>query len=85
MRVLTPGAPLPSTTDPVLVFVDVGKGSRAEFLVSSDAAPEGDGRCKPSKAVCAQLFVHPGDTQFFDVTKAKGVVQYQLDVLEVIK
>jgi hypothetical protein len=81
---LTPSKPLPSSTDPMLVFVKVGSGSQAEFLVSSDAVPEGDGRCKPSKKVCAQLFVKAGDTEFFDVARDGDTVQYQLDVLDVI-
>jgi hypothetical protein len=83
VRTLAPGAPLPSRANPVLVFVEV-RGGRAEFLVSSDATPEGDGRCEPSKAVCAQLFLRAGHTHFFDVTRSSGVVQYQLDVLDVV-
>ena len=85
VRLLTPGQPLPTGDDPLLVFVDLGKGNRAEFLVSSDAQPEGDGSCKPSKSICAELFMRPGDTQFFDVKRDTGTVQYQLEVLGVVR
>ena len=84
VRLLTPGTPLPTATDPMLVFVEVGDRSTAEFLVSSDAIPQGDGRCKPSRAICAQLFTRRGDTEFFDVTRDSGSVQYQLEVLGVV-
>jgi hypothetical protein len=85
VRLLSAGTALPSRTNPTLVFVDVHRASKVEFIVSSDAVPQGDGSCQPTKAICAQLFMHPGDTEFFDVTKSSGkVVQYQLDVLDVI-
>lgn len=84
VRTLSPGAPLPTVSNPLLVFVDVRKGNRAEFVVSSDALPQGDGRCEPSKTVCAQLFLKRGQTEFFDVTTENGTVQYQLDVLDVV-
>ena len=86
VRVLSAGKPLPSAANPAVVFVDVARGGRIEFLVSSDAVPQGDGTCKPTKDICSQLFLRTGDTQFFDVTRSTGkVVQYQLDVLDVIK
>ncbi|HVE69231.1 MAG TPA: hypothetical protein VNB64_11680 [Solirubrobacteraceae bacterium] len=86
VRTLSPGSPLPSANNATLVFIEVGRGKRIEFIVSSDAAPQGDGACKPSNDACAQLFVRPGDTEFFDVTRASGaVVQYQLDVLDVVE
>jgi hypothetical protein len=85
VRLLTPGTPLPSRANPVFVFVDFGRGERAELLVSSDAAPQGDGRCEPSRSICSQLFVKPGHTLFFDVTRSSGDVQYQLDVLGVVE
>jgi hypothetical protein len=85
VRVLSAGQALPSTTNPTLVFVEVHGTKKVEFIVSSDAVPQGDGNCQPSKDVCAQLFLHPGDTEFFDVTKSNGkVVQYQLDVVDVL-
>ncbi len=85
VRVLAPGTPLPSRSNPIFVFVEFTRGERAELLVSSDAVPQGDGRCEPSRAICSQLFVKPGHTLFFDVTRASGDVQYQLDVLDVVE
>jgi hypothetical protein len=86
VRTLSEGTPLPSVSNPAVVFVKVGSAKKIEFIVSSDAVAQGDGTCKPSKAICAQLFLHAGDTEFFDVTKSSGeVVQYQLDVLDVIE
>jgi hypothetical protein len=85
VRVLSEGTPFPSVANPALVFVEVGSGKKIEFIVSSDAVAQGDGTCKPTKAICAQLFLRVGDTEFFDITKSNGrVVQYQLDVLDVV-
>lgn len=84
VRTLTAGQPLPTGSNPLIVLIEV-KGETAEFLVSSEAQPQGDGQCKPNKAICAQLFLSPGETEFFDVTGESGTVQYQLDVLDITK
>jgi len=84
-RSIAAGTPLPTGTTPYIVYVGQARSGEAEFLVSADAQPQGDGRCTPSKAICASLFMEPGDTEFFDVTGKKGTVQYQLDVIEVVK
>jgi hypothetical protein len=81
---LVPLTPLSSASDPVLVFLGVQKdGKTAAFLVSSDAAPQGDGNCSPSRSVCATLTVRAGDTVFIDVAASGGNVQYELDVKQV--
>jgi hypothetical protein len=81
---LVPSTPLSSASDPVLVFLGVQKdGKTAAFLVSSDAAPQGDGNCSPSRSVCATLTVRAGDTVFIDVAASAGNVQYELDVKRV--
>ncbi|MDX6675151.1 MAG: hypothetical protein QOH11_2569, partial [Solirubrobacteraceae bacterium] len=81
---LVPLTPLSSGSDPVLVFLGVQKdGKTAAFLVSSDAAPQGDGNCSPSRSVCATLTVRAGDTVFIDVAASAGNVQYELDVKQV--
>jgi hypothetical protein len=81
---LVPLTPLSSASDPVLVFLGVQKdGKTAAFLVSSDAAPQGDGNCSPSRSVCATLTVRAGDTVFIDVAASAGNVQYELDVKRV--
>jgi hypothetical protein len=85
LRELAPGTALPSVNDPLLVFVDVDSHGKAEFVVASEVQPQGDGRCTPSRAICAQLFMKFGDTEFLDVTRSSGTVQYQLDVLGVVK
>ena len=83
---LVPLTALSSASDPVLVFLGVQKdGKTAAFLVSSDAAPQGDGHCSPSRSVCATLTVRAGDTVFIDVAASGGNVQYELDVKRVTK
>jgi hypothetical protein len=79
--------PLPSTVDPFFIFLGVLKdGKTAVFLVSTDAVPTGDGKCKPSKLSCETVRLKAGDTEFFDVTNdAGGVTQYQLDLVSVAK
>jgi hypothetical protein len=84
VREITPGTPLPASTNPLIVFLGFGKdGTTPVFLVSSDVVKtEGDGTCKPSKSVCSELTLAVGDAQFFDVQNGD---QYQLDVLGVVK
>jgi hypothetical protein len=84
VREITPGTPLPASTNPLIVFLGFGKdGTKPVFLVSSDVVKtEGDGTCKPSKSVCSELTLAVGDAQFFD---AQNGDQYQLDVLGVVK
>lgn len=80
---ITPGMPLPATTSPLIVFLDFDGSDGGKFLVSSDAVKtEGDGKCRPSNAVCSTLTVSDGDTRFFDTQDGR---QYQLDVLGVVK
>jgi hypothetical protein len=82
---LAAGGPLPSPTNPLLVYLGQDKGGKvAAFLVSSDAQPQGDGRCEPDKSICSTLYLKAGDTEFFDVTGPGGTVQYQLEVLKVV-
>jgi hypothetical protein len=84
VREITPGTPLPAASNPLMVFLDFGKGgTNPVFLVSSDIVKtEGDGACKPSKSVCSELTLGVGETQFFD---AQNGDQYQLDVVGVVR
>ena len=84
VREISPGTPLPASSNPLIVFLGFGKdGTRPVFLVSSDVVKtEGEGTCKPSKSVCSELTLAVGDAQFFD---AQNGDQYQLDVLGVVK
>ena len=86
LKAVLPGRALPSTSDPVLIYlaaVDGGKGAR--FLVSSDARPQGDGKCKPSEKTCTEITLMKGDTAFFDVAKDDTTVQYELELTDVVK
>jgi hypothetical protein len=80
---VSPGSPLPSPTNPLLVYLGQSKDGKAAFLVSSDAQPQGDGQCKPDKSICSTLYLKQGGTEFFDVTGPTGTVQYELEVLHV--
>jgi hypothetical protein len=84
VREISPGTPLPASSNPLIVFLGFGKdGTRPVFLVSSDVVKtEGEGTCKPSKSVCSELTLAVGNAQFFD---AQNGDQYQLDVLGVVK
>jgi hypothetical protein len=85
-RDITDGTPLPSASNPLLVYVGLkSDGKTALFLVSSDAQPQGDGVCRPNRAICSELELKPGQTEFFDVTGPGGTVQYELDVVRVVK
>src|SRR3954464_1467950 len=80
-------SPLPSVTDPFFVYLGVlettGKKpeKRAVFLVSSDATPNGEGACHPTKQDCESVELAVGQTAYFDYTAPSGAVtQYQLEL-----
>ncbi len=78
--------PLPSVDNPFFVFLGVLEGGkRAVFLVSADAKPTGDGVCKPRPTACETIELRVGDTEFFDLERESGPVQYQLDLLSIRK
>ncbi|HEY5144153.1 MAG TPA: hypothetical protein VII98_11705 [Solirubrobacteraceae bacterium] len=78
--------PLPSAVDPFFVFLGVkDDGRTAIFLVSSDAKATGDGACKPSDSDCETIELKAGDTEFFDLTTATGVQQFQMDLVSITK
>jgi hypothetical protein len=79
--------PLPSSSNPLIVFLGLKKDAEtAVFLVSSDAVPSGDGKCRPSTRDCETVEMQWGDTELFDVqTGTAGVVQYRLDVRNVYR
>jgi hypothetical protein len=86
LKSLAPGRALPSSSDPLLIYlaaVNGGKGAR--FLVSSDARPQGDGKCEPSAKACTEITLMDGDTAFFDVAKGDETVQYELELTNVEK
>ena len=83
--------PLPSVTDPFFVYLGVLKVSasntkRAVFLVSSDATPNGEGACHPTKQDCEAVELTVGQTAYFDATAPDGkVTQYQLELAGIHK
>ena len=54
---------------------------QAVFLVSSDATPGGDAKCKPSKEVCQKAYVAPGHTVSLDVADGDKTTQYVIEVV----
>jgi hypothetical protein len=84
-------SPLPSVTDPFFVYLGVLKVStsntkRAVFIVSSDATPNGEGACHPTKQDCEAVELTVGQTAYFDATAPDGkVTQYQLQLAGIHK
>ena len=84
-------SPLPSVTDPFFVYLGVLKVStsntkRAVFIVSSDATPNGEGACHPTKQDCEAVELTVGQTAYFDYTAPDGkVTQYQLQLAGIHK
>jgi hypothetical protein len=77
---------LPSVTDPFFVYLGVLETTtthekRAVFLVSSDATPNGEGACHPTKQDCESVELAVGETAYFDYAAPNGAVtQYQLEL-----
>jgi hypothetical protein len=84
---VAPMTALPSSSNPILIYLGLLKdGKTAEFLVSSDSTPQGDGKCKPSATLCQTLRMQAGDTELLDVdTGSGGTVQYQLEIDQIVK
>ena len=84
-------SPLPSVTDPFFVYLGVLKVStsntkRAVFIVSSDATPNGEGACHPTKQDCEAVELTVGQTAYFDATAPDGkVTQYELQLAGIHK
>ncbi|MEA2381868.1 MAG: hypothetical protein QOH72_1839 [Solirubrobacteraceae bacterium] len=84
-------SPLPSVTDPFFVYLGVMETAtthekRAVFLVSSDATPNGEGSCHPTKNDCESVELAVGQTAFFDYTPPSGTpIQYQLELAGIHK
>jgi hypothetical protein len=57
---------LPDAAAPLLIFLGVtDKAGNAVFLVDSTLAAAGEGRCKPTRAECAFLYLGPGSEHEF--------------------
>jgi hypothetical protein len=77
--------PFPSAANPVLVFLGVKTDRKtAVFLLSSLAAPAGDGTCTPSAHQCEFLYLTPGQRELLLVRDASGgLTEYKLGLLAV--
>lgn len=77
--------PLPSESNPLLIFNGISKdGKSATFQISSDATPSGQGICDPDPENCQTLSLRAGEITYFDVPSGTGgITQYELKVLVV--
>jgi hypothetical protein len=77
-RTLEPDHPLPSASNPVLIYTGLENGGKtAVFMLGADVTKlEGDGRCAPDPESCDTLRLNAGETEFISV----GKTQYELDV-----
>jgi hypothetical protein len=74
---------LPNQVNPLLIFMGVTDGAgNAVFLVDSTLETAGEGKCKPSHADCAFLYVGAGNEQEF--TNEEGD-SYRLRIDEIRK
>jgi hypothetical protein len=84
-------SPLPSVTDPFFVFLGVIETKtthekRAVFIVSSDAAPIGEGSCHPTAQDCETVELAKDQTVYFNYTKPDGAQsQYELQLAGIHK
>ena len=75
---------LPSSEDPVVVFMGVKEdGETAIFLLSSAASSTGEGNCEPDDT-CTFLYMKAGDKQRFEaVNESDEVITYELVLLDI--
>jgi hypothetical protein len=82
---------LPSVSDPFFVYLGVLETQkthekRAVFMVSSDAVPNGEGACHPTKQDCETVELTVDQTVYFDYTAPDGkVTQYELQLAGIHK
>jgi hypothetical protein len=75
---------LPSSQDPVVVFMGVRQdGETAIFLVSGSSSTTGEGNCQPDDT-CTFLYMKKDDKQRFESVNAENeVVTYELVLLDI--
>jgi hypothetical protein len=74
---------LPSEAAPLLIFIGVSEDAgNAVFLVDATVQTAGEGKCKPSRAECAFLYLGAGSEQ--ELTNEKGD-SYRLRIDEIRK
>jgi hypothetical protein len=65
--------PLPSASNPTVVFLGVrDAGKAAVFMVWSLSSLSGDGTCMPSRAVCSFLRLRPGQHETINAPDSQG-------------
>lgn len=73
--------PLSAEDVPGVVFMGVRPdGGTVLFLLLGEAKGAGDGRCRPTPALCHLVELRAGDTEYVDVPGADGIRQYELRV-----
>jgi hypothetical protein len=79
-KTLTAFRALPSSDDPIIVFMGVRKdGETAVFLVGANATTTGDGSCDPSEDECTFLSMKKGDKRTIEaVGQNNEVTDYEL-------
>jgi hypothetical protein len=84
-KTLTRFRALPSSEDPIVVFMGVrDDGKTAVFLVSAAATTTGEGTCQPSDDQCTFLYMTKGDKRAIEaVGQDNQVVDYQLEMRDV--
>lgn len=75
---------LPSTQDPVVVFMGVKEdGETAIFLLSSAASTTGEGNCEPDDT-CTFLHMKKGDKQRIEAVNSNDeIITYELVLLDI--
>jgi hypothetical protein len=84
-KTLTEFRALPSSENPVIVFMGVrNDGETAVFLVSANATTTGDGKCAPSDTECTFLYMKKDDSQTIEsVDSAGAVTDYTLELRDI--
>lgn len=79
--------PLPSASQPLIVFRGVVAGGKsATFTIVGEAIPRGDGACQPSPSQCQAIDLKPGETEELEYVPLEGTpVNYELYVVKIEK
>jgi hypothetical protein len=84
-KTLTEFRALPSTDNPVVIFMGVrSDGKTAVFLVSANATTNGDGNCQPTDTECTFLYMTKGNSQLIEAVDSDGVItDYTLELRDI--
>jgi hypothetical protein len=77
--------PLPSPSEPLIIFRGVTSGGQAAtFTVVSEAILQGQGKCLPSESQCEAIELKPGQAESLEYDTATGQVQvYDLHLVSI--